>query len=132
MFARVTTFQIRPDKIDENNQVAESIIPAIKQQTGFKTFFALQDRSSGKAILVTIFETEADMKAGVTHPEKLQWVEDRRRAISQALDSARPGDAILIAGKGHEAYQEFADTVIPFDDRQVARELIGIKKLRES
>lgn len=67
MFARVTTFQIRPDKIDENNQVAESIIPAIKQQTGFKTFFALQDRSSGKAILVTIFETEADMKAGVNN-----------------------------------------------------------------
>ncbi len=67
MFARVTTFQIRPDKIDENNQVAESIIPAIKQQAGFKSFIALEDRSSGKAILVTIFETEADMKAGVNN-----------------------------------------------------------------
>ena len=43
---------------------------------------------------------------------------------------ARPGDALLVAGKGHESYQEFADTVIPFDDRQVVRELIGIKTLK--
>lgn len=68
MFARVTTFQVRPDKIDETNRIAtESVIPAIKQQTGFKTFITLEDRSSGKAILVTVFETEADMKAGVNN-----------------------------------------------------------------
>ncbi len=67
MYARVTTFQIQPDKIDENNQVAESIIPAIKQQPGFKSFIALTDRTTGKAILVTLFETEADMKAGVNN-----------------------------------------------------------------
>ncbi len=72
----------------------------------------------------------ADMKAGVTVPEKFTWVEDRRRAISLALDAAREGDCLLIAGKGHEGYQEFADTVAPFDDRQVVRELIGIKTLR--
>ncbi len=73
----------------------------------------------------------ADMKAGVTAPEKITWIEDRRRAMSLALDAARPGDCLLIAGKGHESYQEFADTVIPFDDRQVVRELIGIKTLKE-
>lgn len=73
----------------------------------------------------------ADMKGGVTAPEKIAWVEDRRRAISLALDAARPGDSLLIAGKGHESYQELADTIIPFDDRQVARELIGIKFLKE-
>jgi UDP-N-acetylmuramoyl-L-alanyl-D-glutamate--2,6-diaminopimelate ligase len=67
----------------------------------------------------------ADMKAGVIAPEKITWIEDRRRAIGVALDAARPGDCVLIAGKGHESYQEFADTVIPFDDRQVARELIA-------
>ena len=60
----------------------------------------------------------------------ISWVEDRRRAISLALDGARAGDCLLIAGKGHECYQELADTVIPFDDRQVVRELIGIKALR--
>jgi len=72
----------------------------------------------------------ADMKAGVTAPDKVSWTEDRRRAISLALDTAKAGDCLLIAGKGHESYQEFADTVIPFDDRQVVRELIGVKLLK--
>jgi len=72
----------------------------------------------------------ADMQAGVTAPDKISWTEDRRRAISLALDGAKAGDCLLIAGKGHESYQEFADTVIPFDDRQVVRELIGIKALK--
>jgi UDP-N-acetylmuramoyl-L-alanyl-D-glutamate--2,6-diaminopimelate ligase len=72
----------------------------------------------------------ADMKAGVIAPGKISWTDDRRRALSLALDVAKPGDCILVAGKGHESYQEFADTVIPFDDRQVVRELIGIKQLK--
>lgn len=68
MYARVTTFQIQPDKVDETNRIAnESIMPAIKQQAGFKSFFGLQDRTTGKAILITLFETEADMKAGVNN-----------------------------------------------------------------
>jgi UDP-N-acetylmuramoyl-L-alanyl-D-glutamate--2,6-diaminopimelate ligase len=71
-----------------------------------------------------------DMKEGVIDPAKISWIDDRRRAISIALDEARAGDSLLIAGKGHEGYQEFADTVIPFDDRQVVRELIGVKALR--
>ena len=70
------------------------------------------------------------MRQGVADPARITWINDRRRAISLALDSARAGDSLLIAGKGHEGYQEFADTVIPFDDRQVVRELIGIKALR--
>jgi UDP-N-acetylmuramoyl-L-alanyl-D-glutamate--2,6-diaminopimelate ligase len=88
--------------------------------------FATADNPRGES-LTQIF---ADMKSGVTAPEKITWIEDRRRAISLALDSAGPGDCLLIAGKGHESYQEFADTVIPFDDRQVVRELIGIKTLK--
>ena len=46
---------------------------------------------------------------------------DRRRAIERALDEARPGDVVVIAGKGHEQGQEFADRTLPFDDREVAR-----------
>jgi UDP-N-acetylmuramoyl-L-alanyl-D-glutamate--2,6-diaminopimelate ligase len=72
-----------------------------------------------------------DMQAGVTAPLRITWIEDRRRAISLALDMAKPGDCVLIAGKGHETYQEFADTVSPFDDRQVVRELIGIKQINQ-
>jgi len=71
-----------------------------------------------------------DMKAGVVDDRRLVFVDERRRAISLALDAARPGDSLLIAGKGHETFQEFADTVIPFDDRQVARELIAVKQLK--
>ncbi len=49
---------------------------------------------------------------------------DREKAIAQALSRARAGDTVLIAGKGHENYQEFANTVIPFDDREVVRDLL--------
>jgi UDP-N-acetylmuramoyl-L-alanyl-D-glutamate--2,6-diaminopimelate ligase len=49
---------------------------------------------------------------------------DRRTAIARALEHARPGDVVLIAGKGDERGQEFADRTIPFDDREVAHELL--------
>jgi UDP-N-acetylmuramoyl-L-alanyl-D-glutamate--2,6-diaminopimelate ligase len=78
----------------------------------------------------TVAEIFADMQAGVTAPEKITWIDDRRRAINLALDACKPGDCLLIAGKGHESYQELADTVVPFDDREVARELLAAKMLR--
>ena len=49
---------------------------------------------------------------------------DRRRAIQAVIQSAQPGDSVIIAGKGHETYQEFDDTVVPFDDRVHARETL--------
>jgi UDP-N-acetylmuramoyl-L-alanyl-D-glutamate--2,6-diaminopimelate ligase len=49
---------------------------------------------------------------------------DRRTAIARAIESAREGDVVLIAGKGSEQGQEIAGTVHPFDDRDVARELL--------
>ena len=55
---------------------------------------------------------------------------DRREAIARALEMAGPGDAVVIAGKGHETYQVLRDRTIPFDDRQVARELIAALSLR--
>jgi UDP-N-acetylmuramoyl-L-alanyl-D-glutamate--2,6-diaminopimelate ligase len=58
----------------------------------------------------------------------VQFIFDRKRAISTALDLAEAGDCILVAGKGHETYQEFDGSVIPFDDRQVIRELWALKK----
>src|ERR1700746_3118016 len=56
-----------------------------------------------------------------THYEKIV---DRTQAINRAIELARPHDIVLIAGKGHENYQEFADHTIPFDDIQVARRAI--------
>ena len=46
-----------------------------------------------------------------------------------SLDAAEAGDCILIAGKGHESFQEVQYSAIPFDDRKIARELLKIKKL---
>ena len=47
---------------------------------------------------------------------------DRRKAIERALDMARAGDFVVVAGKGHETYQIFKDRTIHFDDREVVRE----------
>ncbi|WNV77350.1 UDP-N-acetylmuramoyl-L-alanyl-D-glutamate--2,6-diaminopimelate ligase [Geodermatophilus sp. DSM 44513] len=50
---------------------------------------------------------------------------DRRAAIAAAVAAARPGDAVLVAGKGHETGQEVAGTLHPFDDRAVLREALA-------
>jgi UDP-N-acetylmuramoyl-L-alanyl-D-glutamate--2,6-diaminopimelate ligase len=50
---------------------------------------------------------------------------DRRAAIAAAVAAARPGDAVVVAGKGHENGQEVAGVVTPFDDREVLRELLA-------
>ena len=68
----------------------------------------------------------ADMREA-KNSKSAHFVNDRKHAISLALDSAKVGDCVLIAGKGHEAFQEFDGTVIPFDDRQIARDLICLK-----
>jgi UDP-N-acetylmuramoyl-L-alanyl-D-glutamate--2,6-diaminopimelate ligase len=62
-----------------------------------------------------------DLLGGFHRPGKVRVEPDRQRAIEAALGDARPGDAVLIAGKGRDAYQIFADRVIPFDDFAVAR-----------
>jgi len=49
---------------------------------------------------------------------------DRARAIRRALEEAKPGDVVLLAGKGHETYQILKDRTIDFDDRETAREIL--------
>jgi UDP-N-acetylmuramoyl-L-alanyl-D-glutamate--2,6-diaminopimelate ligase len=61
-----------------------------------------------------------EMGVGETHTP-YEIIPDRAAAICTALDAAQPGDCVLIAGKGHEAYQMLRDTTIPFDDRHVVR-----------
>ena len=48
---------------------------------------------------------------------------DRRAAIGLAVGAARPGDVVVVAGKGHEQGQTAAGVTVPFDDRDVARAL---------
>jgi UDP-N-acetylmuramoyl-L-alanyl-D-glutamate--2,6-diaminopimelate ligase len=61
-----------------------------------------------------------DLLAGLPRPAHVIVEPDRHRAIELALASASPGDAVVIAGKGRDAYQILADRAIPFDDREVA------------
>ncbi|HEX6832160.1 MAG TPA: UDP-N-acetylmuramoyl-L-alanyl-D-glutamate--2,6-diaminopimelate ligase [Rudaea sp.] len=63
----------------------------------------------------------AQIIAGLAHPERATTQRDRAAAITLALTEAQTGDAVLIAGKGHEPYQEIRGVKHPFDDLAVAR-----------
>ena len=52
-------------------------------------------------------------------------ISERARAIAEAIGLARAGDVVVIAGKGHEAYQIIGGERIPFDDREVAMEALS-------
>ena len=68
-------------------------------------------------------EIIAEIEAGAAEGGGEFMIEpDRRTSIIRALREAAPGDAVVIAGKGHETYQELADGTVDFDDREVARE----------
>jgi len=56
-------------------------------------------------------------------------IADRKEAIRKAVAIAQPRDIVLIAGKGHETYQEFAETTIPFDDVATAKAAIEANPL---
>jgi UDP-N-acetylmuramoyl-L-alanyl-D-glutamate--2,6-diaminopimelate ligase len=59
----------------------------------------------------------AEASAGVRETDTACVVEeDRRKAIAMAIRAAQPGDIVLLAGKGHEKVQIFADGAVPFDD----------------
>jgi UDP-N-acetylmuramoyl-L-alanyl-D-glutamate--2,6-diaminopimelate ligase len=60
--------------------------------------------------------------------QQLLTIVDRRAAILKAIEVARPGDLILIAGKGHEKYQVIGDKTLPFDDVAVAREALSRRR----
>lgn len=66
-----------------------------------------------------------DIEAGIAKSEcPYTKIADRKEAISRALRMAKPGDVVVIAGKGHETYQELRDRKIHFDDAEVTRELL--------
>ncbi len=66
-----------------------------------------------------------ELRGGVSDAHKITWIGDRHYAIAVALSLARPGDCVVLAGKGHECWQKIGGTVVPFDDRQVVRECLG-------
>ncbi|MFO7779338.1 MAG: UDP-N-acetylmuramoyl-L-alanyl-D-glutamate--2,6-diaminopimelate ligase [Nitriliruptoraceae bacterium] len=77
-----------------------------------------------EAILAAVVEG-ARRALAVGAAAELHVAVDRREAIALALAQAGDADIVLLAGKGHETVQEFADHTLPFDDRRVAAELLA-------
>jgi len=65
-----------------------------------------------------------DILRGIPEGRDVEVEPDRARAIRRAVMEAGPGDRVLVAGKGHEDFQQFRDVTIPFDDRDQVREAI--------
>jgi UDP-N-acetylmuramoyl-L-alanyl-D-glutamate--2,6-diaminopimelate ligase len=88
------------------------------------------DRHADHAIVTSDNPRKEDPEAIIAEVEKgfrsdrYEKIVDRTEAIERAIELAQPRDIVVIAGKGHETYQEFADRTIPFDDIQVARRAI--------
>lgn len=82
--------------------------------------------------LAILREVEAGVREALQRRPSVQYhmVADRREAIGTAVRLARPGDILLIAGKGHEDYQIVGTKKMHFDDREVARE--AIQQLRKN
>jgi UDP-N-acetylmuramoyl-L-alanyl-D-glutamate--2,6-diaminopimelate ligase len=66
-----------------------------------------------------------EIVAGIADTSTISVETDRRRAIEQAITVAGPGDIVVIAGKGHETTQTIGDRVVPFDDAEIAREVLA-------
>ena len=66
-----------------------------------------------------------DMYAGLKAPQSASKIIDRAQAITQAVQNAHPSDLILIAGKGHETYQEINGVKHPFSDQSLAQQAIN-------
>ncbi|AXI08994.1 UDP-N-acetylmuramoyl-L-alanyl-D-glutamate--2,6-diaminopimelate ligase [Oceanobacillus zhaokaii] len=69
-----------------------------------------------------------DMTKELTEPQKFEVIIERKIAINKAIQYARKDDIVLIAGKGHETYQQIGHVKYDFDDREVAREAIKAKE----
>ncbi|MBU1486447.1 UDP-N-acetylmuramoyl-L-alanyl-D-glutamate--2,6-diaminopimelate ligase [bacterium] len=66
-----------------------------------------------------------EIEEGIKDKRSCLVIVDRKKAIAKALSLAKEDDLVLIAGKGHEDYQILKDRTIPFDDRKIAKEILG-------
>jgi UDP-N-acetylmuramoyl-L-alanyl-D-glutamate--2,6-diaminopimelate ligase len=82
---------------------------------------ATSDNPRSEDPLAILKEIEPGLRKG-SAPYEI--IPDRRQAIESAIAMAKTGDAVVIAGKGHEDYQIIGKQVVPFDDRKLAAELI--------
>ena len=67
-----------------------------------------------------------NMLAGTQRPNSVNVILDRSQAIADAIENSGKNDVVLIAGKGHESYQEIQGRRVPFSDRQLVRNILGL------
>ncbi|MBI4168588.1 MAG: UDP-N-acetylmuramoyl-L-alanyl-D-glutamate--2,6-diaminopimelate ligase [Acidobacteria bacterium] len=82
-------------------------------------------------ILPGVRQAQAGDERGALDPARCVVIPDRKEAIRRALSLAATGECVVIAGKGHETYQILRDRTVPFDDREVARDLLKRRPAKE-
>jgi UDP-N-acetylmuramoyl-L-alanyl-D-glutamate--2,6-diaminopimelate ligase len=107
---------------DRDRGKREPMGAAAASLADFAVFTSDNPRSEDPAVILDALVAGARTAGG-------SWTVEpsRYEAIRLALESAEPGDVVVLAGKGHETTQEFASITVPFDDRAVARELLEPK-----
>jgi len=95
---------------------------AAEAERGADVVFVTDDNPRGEAPAAI---TEQILK-GFETPENVSVVHDRAEAIRQAIAMAGPGDIVLVAGKGHEAFQEIAGQRVPFSDAGQVRHALSL------
>jgi UDP-N-acetylmuramyl-tripeptide synthetase len=86
---------------------------------------ATSDNPRSEDPLAILAEIEVGVARAGAGAAEHATIADRREAIAEAVRRARPGDLVVIAGKGHETSQILRDRTIPFDDRLVARDALA-------
>lgn len=142
MHAQVVTIQYQPGKVDEAIQILrESILPETRQQAGFKGIMALADRSTDKAMAISLWQTEADAQASGASSSYLQAqlakvaslsakapvIETYEVGIQEMQQDGPPTSARVLTataqlGKMDEGMQIVRDSVLP-----TARQQPGFK-----
>ena len=96
MHARVVTIQYQPGKVDEAIQILrESVLPETRQQKGFKGVMGLADRSTDKAMAITLWQTEADAQASGMSSSYLQAQLAKIASLSAAAPVIETYEVVL-------------------------------------
>lgn len=105
----------------DRDRTKRSLMGAIAVRLADRSYLT-SDNPRGEDPLAILREIEAG--ASTTTGGEYRVLPDRREAIGAALGEARSGDVVVIAGKGHETYQIFADRTVHFDDREEAAKVL--------
>ena len=108
-------------KIAEDKKGENVVLLDVQEKTPITNYFVIATANSMPQINAIINEIEKGIKKT---KGKYKIVEDRKEAIKEAIKVATKRDIIILAGKGHEPYQEINGTKYPFDERIIVKEIL--------